>query len=64
MGFRTLLQGYQRQKASELLLQTNMSTEKIAWKLGFSEASAFSRAFQRWTGCAPGAFRREAEELS
>jgi AraC-like DNA-binding protein len=33
------------------------SLTEIAFLLGFSEQSAFSRAFRRWTGLAPRAFR-------
>ena len=33
---------------------------RIARRLGFSEASAFNRAFRRWTGCAPGDWQRQA----
>jgi AraC-like DNA-binding protein len=30
----------------------------IALELGFSERSAFHRAFRKWTGASPGEFRR------
>lgn len=33
------------------------SVEALAARLGFSEASAFHRAFRRWTGATPGAYR-------
>ncbi|WP_051793116.1 AraC family transcriptional regulator [Amycolatopsis jejuensis] len=33
------------------------SVEDLARRLGFSEASAFRRAFRRWTGRPPGAYR-------
>jgi AraC-like DNA-binding protein len=29
----------------------------LSARLGFSEPSAFRRAFRRWTGCPPGAYR-------
>ncbi|WP_370648224.1 helix-turn-helix transcriptional regulator [Amycolatopsis sp. FU40] len=33
------------------------SIEELARRLGFSEASAFRRAFRRWTGQSPGHYR-------
>jgi AraC-like DNA-binding protein len=32
--------------------------EDIAFLIGFSESPAFVRAFKRWTGMAPSAYRR------
>jgi AraC-like DNA-binding protein len=36
--------------AKQLLRDLALTTEQIAFRLGFSELSAFSRAFRRWTG--------------
>jgi AraC-like DNA-binding protein len=43
--------------ARELLRSRASTIEEIAYLLGFSEARAFQRAFKRWTGTTPGAFR-------
>ena len=44
--------------AEQLLARSNVTLAEIASRVGFSEVSAFSRAFRRWTGTTPGAFRR------
>jgi AraC-like DNA-binding protein len=34
----------------------------LAYLLGYSEVSAFNRAFKRWTGATPSDYRRKAAE--
>lgn len=47
-----------REKQARYFLEhTNLSMSEIAFELGFSELSAFSRAFRHWTGKAPQSFR-------
>lgn len=46
--------------AQEMLRGTARSVADIAGALGFSEPSAFHRAFRKWTGQSPGAFRDAA----
>jgi AraC-like DNA-binding protein len=41
------------------LRESRESIAEIAFILGFSEVSAFHRAFKRWTGATPSAYRRE-----
>jgi AraC-like DNA-binding protein len=50
--FRDIAEGARRQRADELLA-TGMAIKEVAFALGFSEPSAFSRAYKRWTGSAP-----------
>ncbi|MEU5990416.1 AraC family transcriptional regulator ligand-binding domain-containing protein [Spirillospora sp. NPDC047418] len=47
-----------REAAVASLARGEESVEELARRLGFSEASAFRRAFRRWTGQPPGAYRR------
>lgn len=42
-----------RRERAEALLVAGRSVKEIAFQLGFSEPSAFSRAYKRWTGKAP-----------
>jgi AraC-like DNA-binding protein len=46
-----------RRERSVVLLGTPMAIGEIAYLLGYSEPSAFHRAFKRWTGATPEAFR-------
>lgn len=41
------------------LSQPELSIDEIALLMGFSEASSFHRAFKKWTGKTPSAYRRE-----
>jgi AraC-like DNA-binding protein len=47
-----------RDLAIGYLSHSNRSVMDIALELGFSERSAFHRAFHKWTGASPGEFRR------
>jgi AraC-like DNA-binding protein len=46
-----------RDAAVTALVQTGEPIAEIAGRLGFSEPSAFTRAFRRWTGSPPSAYR-------
>jgi len=48
-----------RDLAIEMLQTTEFGVGEIATRLGFSEPSAFHRAFRKWTARSPAVFRRE-----
>lgn len=58
-GFRHLADEIRFDIARQLLIDTNISLSQIAAALGYSEASAFTRAFRRWSGGPPAAWRAE-----
>jgi AraC-like DNA-binding protein len=43
--------------AMDLLKFPELSIEEVSEKVGFSEQSTFYRAFKKWTGTTPGAYR-------
>ena len=49
-----------RSVLAQRLLKGRQSVAEVAGALGYSEPSAFHRAFLKWTGQSPGAFRRLA----
>lgn len=55
--FRDLIHQVRHQLALEYLSQPHHSISDIAYLLGFAEVSAFTRAFRRWTGQSPSAWR-------
>lgn len=52
---------WRMQKARFLLCTTRAELKEVAARVGYESHSAFSRAFARWTGATPGAFRRSGE---
>jgi AraC-like DNA-binding protein len=52
-NFRRLVDDTRRDVAQAYIRDRNVSLGEIAFLLGFSDASAFSRAYRRWTGKSP-----------
>jgi AraC-like DNA-binding protein len=50
-------------RAKYYLGHTNMSLSEISFELGYSEMSAFSRAFRTWRGVTPQAYRDGVKKL-
>jgi AraC-like DNA-binding protein len=58
VSFQAIKDGLRRDIAIRDLRAGKKPIEQIAQELGFSSAANFHRAFRRWTGATPGAFRR------
>ena len=56
-SYQELLDKTRWQLAAHYLQEEHITIHEVACLLGFSEASAFHRAFKRWTGMSPGEFR-------
>ena len=57
MGYRAITNEIRFEIARQLLQDTQVPLAQIAAALGYSEASAFTRAFRRWSGQTPTAWR-------
>lgn len=60
--FADLLDRERRAQAARLLAQPSLHLGQIAGLLGYSEQSAFNRAFQRWYATSPGRYRAGLQE--
>ena len=58
-SYRDIIKDSQLQIAHQLLRDNSTSIGEIAFRTGFSEQSAFNRAFKRWTGKSPVKFRKD-----
>ena len=56
-SFQGLVDEARRQLAERLLRETDYALAEIAYLTGFSEQSAFTRAFKRWAGQTPRSYR-------
>lgn len=58
VSFHELRDEARRARAVSLLTQTSLGIDAIATELGYAETAGFTRAFVRWTGATPTAYRR------
>ncbi|TNC82768.1 MAG: AraC family transcriptional regulator [Oleiphilus sp.] len=56
--FQTLLEGVRYQRACELLQQTGLSIQDIAFNIGYTDVRCFFRSFRKWTGTGPAEYRQ------
>ncbi len=57
-SFHKLLDKTCHQMAVHQVREQRLPLGEVAFLLGYSEVSAFHRAFRRWTGMSPAQFRR------
>ena len=60
-SYKDLLNEVRKQLAQDYLREGSFTINDISSKLGFSESSAFHRAFKRWFGTNPGQYRQQAD---
>lgn len=63
LTYQELKDQMRRDTAVYYLERGDLSIQEVAEKLGFSESSTFHRAFKKWTGMTPGAYREGEEHL-
>jgi len=63
-SYKGLLDETRRELAAHYMAESHRSINEITYLLGFSEPSNFSRAFRRWTGKSPSAYRAQSPGFS
>lgn len=61
--FQVLLESARKSIAREKLLYSDISASSLSEALGYSNQTAFGRAFERWYGMRPSAWRKKSREL-
>jgi AraC-like DNA-binding protein len=56
--FEQIVDRLRHRLALRFVREQGLSVKETAWRLGFSDPAAFSRAFKRWTGSSPSAKQR------
>lgn len=63
-SFESLCDHARKQAARTYLADTTLSIAEVTYLLGYSEPTAFHRAFRRWHGTTPQAFRTRTAKAS
>ena len=59
---RKLVEAERKQLAGQLLENTEMKLEDLAFQLGYADSTAFARAFRRWFGQSPNEYRKVSKQ--
>ena len=62
IGFRDLVDECRYEVAREMLSHSALDMSQIAAMLDYADASAFTRAFRRWSGTTPARWRTQQED--
>jgi AraC-like DNA-binding protein len=57
-NYQTLLDQARRQLALRLMKDPSLTLYEVSFRVGYTEPSAFYKAFRRWTGMTPGDYRQ------
>lgn len=55
--FQGILDGIHHRRSLELLRRTDLGIDEITYRLGYGDPSSFGRAFRKWKGISPSAWR-------
>lgn len=58
LNFRLMVEDVRRTTAEQHLRDGRLTLAEMATALGFADHASFNRAFKRWTGASPGAYRK------
>ena len=56
-SYLQILNDVRKELAIQYLRESDLSTDEIAERLGYTETTNFRRAFKRWTGKSPSVYR-------
>jgi len=63
-SYRAVLDHVLRRRAEEYLSAPSLSIDDVVWRLGYGNRSSFHRAFLRWNGVSPAAWRKRGPSVS
>lgn len=58
LSYQDVLDDVRRERAETFLRDDGLTVDEIAFRVGFSEATNFRKAFRRWVGTTPSDYRR------
>ncbi|MNE85972.1 HTH-type transcriptional regulator VirS [compost metagenome] len=57
MTYQALRDAIRREMAVSWLGEVGLSFDEVSSRVGFADTSSFYKAFRKWTGVSPGAYR-------